>query len=364
MKYLTDTGNANAVQIQKNVIYDTAGGRTVEEYVMDPADKASFYAGTLAPYTSSSAPFAFPASSVEERQEDGVLYVTITRDFGYDASGAAVDPTTDDLVVQVEIISQERRDSLSQIPYLRANPITSYPDSTGQTDANLLKNIRLRVLIELLSTPQSQRPGLNDSYIPSVAAISPSASPAWAKFLELADTLDGVDLDAEVTVDSTDRFTFGRGESDVSANLNESWNLPIPVAWLLGGNQNGTPSALLNSSASWTEFDVYAHAYRFGIEEVFKFDTILRKNVTRSNAFAAQASLVNVGKAFTHANIFTELGVASGALKFAFSSDFTGSYWLKLAPQIRWSGGGNFQIQQDYINTSGAEFNSNFYSLA
>lgn len=363
-KYLTDTGNPNAVQTVKTTVYNTAGGQRVEEYAMAPGDVASFKAGTLAPFTSSAAPFAYPAAQVEERLEDGIAYITITRDFGYNNLGGVIDPTSDDLSVQVEVVFQERRESLSQIPYLKTNLITSFPDATGQTEANLLKNIRLRVLHELLAMPQSQRPGLNDSFIPSVANIIPDASPAWAKFLEKAGTLDGITLNDTHAISGADKFNFGRDDGTVESNPNEAWNLPIPIAFLLGGNSNGTPAALLNGGSSWPEWDIYAHAYKFGIEQIFQFDYILRKNTTRSSAYATQQSLVNVGKAIAHANIFAEIGVASGSVKFSFSSFFTGGYWIKMAPNIRWLGGGNFQIQQDYLFLEGTVFNSYFYATA
>lgn len=345
---LTDTGAANAVSPRKTVRYDTAGGSTIEEYVMQAADKATFYAGNLAPYTLTNAPFAKPASAVEEVIEDGEARVTIYRDYGYSGSGSAVDPATQDLSVQVEIISQERRENLSQIPYFASNKISSFPDVSGATDAAKLKNIRLRVLNILLNTPRGQRPSPNDVYIPDFLPTLDGASPSWDKWLELAGDLESVNLDA---------VTDGRYLAGA-----ETWTLGIPVSWLLGGTDNGTPSALLNTGSAWPEFAIYQFAFENGIEDIFKFEYVLRKNTVRSTAYASQQSLVNVGKAFTHANIFTEIGVASGALKFAFSSDFTGGYWIKQAPQIRWEGGGNFSIRQDYIFTS--VINSNFYALA
>jgi hypothetical protein len=361
----TDTGSANAVRPYREIVYDTAGGRQIEKYVLAQGDVASFYAGTLAPYTSTNAPFYRAATSVVEKcEDDGMAYIDIYRDYGYNSAGGVVDPTTDNLSVQVEIISQESHRPLSQIPYFQSNLLSSYLDATGQSTANLLKNIRLRVLNELLNLPRSQRPSPNDTYIPEFAPIIPAASAAWDKFLETAGDLDSINLDAKKTMaDTSERFLFGRADGSVTeSNANDPWSLALPVSWLLGGDENETPAGLQNGGSAWPEWPIYEFAYENGVEDILGYEYILRVNRTRSTAFASQQSLVNVNKAFTHSNIFTEIGVSSGAVKFAFSSDFTGGYWIKQAPQIRWDGSGAFSIRQDYIFTS--KINSNFYALA
>jgi hypothetical protein len=379
-KFFTDTGADRGTQTKREITWDNAGGQQVEVYVIDPATKAAFYAGTLPPYTGSSAPFALPAASVDEVCEDGILTITIRRDFGYDNSGTIVDPTTADLDVRYEILGSQRTDPATQIEYLRSNQVKDFPNRTdvnGGTEANRLKNIRLRTLLELLKLPQGERPSASENYLPAFASHVKGFDPAWDSFLLRAGTIPGNTSPADdvnlneskaVTINNNganiDRsvYLFGRGSDEVTATtVNDNWTLAIPVSHLLGGDESNTPATLQNGGVAWPEFGIYQHAFENGVEGVLRYDYILRKTTSRSNAYAAQHALQNVGKIKPHANILAEIGAAAGDLVFSFSADFTGTGWLKQAPDITFEPNNGFTIRQDYINLSVKELNTNFY---
>lgn len=375
-KKFTDTGSANAVEVRRDTSYDHNTGQKVETYVMAEDDVSTFLAGNLPPYTSSQAPFAFPVASFSESRENGVATITIIRDFGYNDSGAITDPTSDDLSETFEILSVEKTDPLSQIPYLKNNLITSYPNVDTETTANLLKNIRLRTLHELLALPQSERPSPSDSYLPTFVTQFKKFDPAWDEFLVQAGSIPGetgsddvnlnqfknVALEDDGTEKTRPVYVFGRDSELVTKEtMMEEWSLKIPVSHLLGGDQSITPSSLQDGGSAWPEWGIFEHVFDNGTEGIFRYDYMLRKSTTRSSAYTAQHSLLNVGKIKPHANILSELGASSGDLRFVFTSDFTGTGWLKQAPNITTQANGSFKITQDYLNVSAKELNTNIY---